>query len=74
MMNSDSSLCQCFENYEYDLIQHKCLLVCDVKCETCFDTTDTSCTGCTDGNYLWPDSSTCQGYCPSGTTEVGTEC
>ena len=41
---------------------------CHEYCQVCFDTDNHSCTECTTGNYLIPNTTTCFPYCPSGLT------
>jgi hypothetical protein len=42
---------------------------CHTNCSLCDDGTNTKCSECSEGNYQLPNTTICEGYCPTLTTK-----
>ena len=47
---------------------------CDQSCALCLDDTNTNCSQCNTGYYLFPESTICVSYCPTGTIAENEVC
>jgi len=73
VFNEDGA-CECIEDHIYNAEDHLCKMTCHPDCDTCTDIDIFSCSECSVGYYLQPDTTICLPSCPSGSTPVGTIC